>query len=75
MATGERVKQFRMRAGLTQADLAKRLNVSRQQVAKWESGIRNPKIDNLRKIGDALSLNREERLDLIGMTQGKEESH
>ncbi|MDN5573316.1 MAG: helix-turn-helix domain-containing protein, partial [Micrococcales bacterium] len=34
----DRIKECRLRAGLSQAQLATRLGVSRQAVTKWESG-------------------------------------
>ncbi len=36
--TGRTLKRFRRRAGLTQARLAAKLGVSRNTVARWESG-------------------------------------
>lgn len=35
---GSRIRCMRKAAGLTQAELAKRIGVSRQSVNKWESG-------------------------------------
>ncbi|ODN40944.1 helix-turn-helix domain-containing protein [Piscirickettsia litoralis] len=35
---GERVKQLRKQANITQADLAKKVGVSQPAVASWESG-------------------------------------
>lgn len=40
------LKKLRKAAKLTQEDVAERLNVSRQSVAKWESGESLPDIDN-----------------------------
>ena len=39
MTLGEKLTQARKVAGLTQADVAAKLNVSRQAVSRWESGI------------------------------------
>ena len=36
---GERVKQLRLSAGMTQEQLAKALHVSAQAVSKWENGV------------------------------------
>ncbi len=41
-------------AGLTQAELARRIGVSRQQLHNWETGFRNPKLDALVLIAEAL---------------------
>lgn len=38
MTLGEKLTQARRTAGLTQADVATKLNVSRQAVSRWESG-------------------------------------
>ena len=51
------IKQLRESAGLTQAELARRLGVPQPQVARWESGRRHAKIDSLQRIADALGLN------------------
>lgn len=37
-----RIRRLRLEAGLTQAELAKKINVSRSCVANWESGGRLP---------------------------------
>lgn len=57
MRTGELIKAQRKKRGLTQKELGKRLGVSYQTVAQWENNLRNPKIETLRKIADALECN------------------
>ena len=52
----ERLKQLRKNHGLTQAKLAKRISVTQQAVALWESGRSIPHGDALRKIGMQLSV-------------------
>ena len=47
MSLGERIAELRKAAGLSQLDLAKALEVSRQAVSKWETGEGKPDIDNL----------------------------
>ena len=39
---GERVRQARMRKGMTQAQLAKKMNVDQSCVSLWESEKTNP---------------------------------
>lgn len=56
MTIGAKIREARLKAGLTQKGLAKKLNVTYQQVQKWETGERNPKIKSLRKIADALGV-------------------
>ena len=43
-------------AGISQSELARRIGKSRQQVHDWESGARNPKLDALMKIAQALGV-------------------
>lgn len=56
MTTGERIKAARINAGLTQRELAERLNVSFVNISQWENGVRNPKIETLQKIAEALGV-------------------
>lgn len=56
MSFGERLREARKKAGYTQKELAKKLNVSYQQIGQYESNIRNPKKETLAKIADALQL-------------------
>ncbi len=39
MELGEKIKTLRSERGLSQEALAARLEISRQAVAKWESGV------------------------------------
>ena len=39
MSFGENLQYYRAREGLTQEELAERLEVSRQSVSKWELGV------------------------------------
>jgi len=43
---------LRKQKGLTQMELAERLNVSRQAVSRWEVGAASPGMENLRAIGE-----------------------
>ena len=56
MTTGERIKEARIKCGLTQKDLGERLGLSYQAVAQWENNLRNPKQETLLKIADALGI-------------------
>ena len=44
---GQRIREHRRRAGLSQEALARRMDVSRQAVTKWESGQSAPSTENL----------------------------
>lgn len=52
MMIGDKIKLLRKKEKLTQAQLAKNLNVSAQAVSKWEKGISNPDIKTIVKISD-----------------------
>lgn len=43
---------LRKQKGLTQMELAEKLNVSRQAISRWEVGAAVPSTDNLRMLGD-----------------------
>lgn len=48
----EKLYSLRKAAGMTQNDLAERLNVSRQAVSRWEMGTAMPDVDNLVAMSD-----------------------
>jgi len=47
MALSEKLYTLRKKSGLSQEQLAERLNVSRQAISKWESGASSPENDKL----------------------------
>ena len=47
MTLCEKLTQARKAAGLTQADVAARLDVSRQAVSRWEGGQSKPSTERL----------------------------
>jgi len=47
---GELIRHCRLDAGLTQAELARRLDTTQSAVARWESGKVSPTVANLRRI-------------------------
>ena len=50
MTFGEKLKEARKQAGLSQEQLAEKLNVSRSAVAKWETDKGMPDVNNLKVI-------------------------
>ena len=56
MIFSEKLQLLRKNKGLTQEETAEKLNVSRQAVAKWESGQAYPDIANLIRISDLLNV-------------------
>ncbi|MFP7313757.1 helix-turn-helix domain-containing protein [Bacillus safensis] len=49
---GKRITTLRKKAGLTQEELAKKLNVTRSALSQYELGTREPNYDLLLKIAD-----------------------
>lgn len=47
----ERLTELRKKNGLSQEKLAELLNISRQAVSKWETGVSNPDINNIIQLG------------------------
>ena len=60
MTMGEKIRQLRKEKGLTQDALAEALEISRQAVAKWESGQSAPSTENLLKLANLLEAPLEE---------------
>ncbi|MEE0899053.1 MAG: helix-turn-helix transcriptional regulator [Acutalibacteraceae bacterium] len=52
MEIGERLKELRTQKGLSQAELAKRLNLSKSTISMIEVGSRNPSFEVLELIAD-----------------------
>ena len=56
MTLGEKLKEARKQAGLSQEELAIKIGVSRSAIAKWESNNGLPDIDNLKIISKLLNV-------------------
>ena len=56
MSISEIIKQAREKLGMTQEDLAERLEVSRQAVSKWELGASVPSPENLKLLEELLGV-------------------
>lgn len=54
MTLGEKIRNLRKRSGMSQEKLAELMGISRQSVAKWESGQSSPSSANLFKLADIL---------------------
>lgn len=78
MTSGQLIRQARLTAGLSQAELAERVRLPRQQIVRWEGDLVEPGLSTLRRLlhacGFDLSLSlvpyrpdpeREARLDEI----------
>lgn len=60
MSLGEKIREQRKKAGLSQEQLAEKLNVSRQAITKWETDNGIPDISNLIAISDEFNLSLDE---------------
>ena len=56
MTIGEKIKNMRQKLGYTQEQLAEKLVVSRQAIAKWETDRGIPDIENLKTVADFFGL-------------------
>ena len=54
MNIGERIMALRKEKNISQTELAKRLNVSRQAVSKWEQGVSSPDTERLIRLAEIL---------------------
>ena len=52
MSTSERIKELRMKTGISQSILAERVGVTTQTVSLWERGLRHPNDTALSKLSD-----------------------
>ena len=59
----EQIKHLRKSNNLTQEELAEKLNVSRQAITKWESGLGTPDISNIEAIAKLFNVSIDELLN------------
>ncbi|HYJ67296.1 MAG TPA: helix-turn-helix transcriptional regulator [Nocardioidaceae bacterium] len=68
---GEFIRGHRKRLGLTQEDLAQKMDVSQPTVSTWETGESMPEHDNMQLLAQVLEISRRELVDhLIGDSAG-----
>ena len=63
MTFGEKLKEARKEAGLTQEQFAEKMSVSRSAVAKWESDKGMPDVSNLKAMAQLLGVSIDYLLD------------
>lgn len=63
MTIGEKIKNARKNAGLSQTQLAQKLCVSRAAIAKWETDAGLPDVMNLKALADLLNVSVDQLLD------------
>ncbi len=62
MKFNEKLIEIRKKQGLSQEELGMELQVSRQTISKWETGLSVPDADMLSKLADVLEINVSELL-------------
>lgn len=62
MKIGKKIQLLRKNVGITQEQLAKQLQVSRQTISKWEAGVSLPDIESIVKMGNLFQVPLEELL-------------
>lgn len=72
MDIGEKIKKIRKNKGLTQKDLAIRLNVSEAMVSQYESKNSNLRLKTIQKIAFALGVEIEDIIGLETFESGKD---
>lgn len=72
MTLPEKLLYYRKEAGLSQLELAERLDVSQQAVSRWESGAAVPSIENLKFLSGLYGVSVDFLLD-DGAEPGEEE--
>lgn len=72
MKIGERIVAARMKAGLTQADIAQKLNITAQAISAWERGVKTPKLDTIIRICNAIGCDTSEILNTVDFSTDTE---
>lgn len=62
MKLGEKLKYYRQKNGYSQDDIAKKLNISRQAISRWENGWNMPDLENIVVLCDLYGLTTDELL-------------
>lgn len=60
--TGKLIAELRKKQGLTQQQLADKLNLSNKTISKWESGNGSPDLSNLPMLAETLGISVDELL-------------
>ncbi|MBQ4100040.1 MAG: helix-turn-helix transcriptional regulator, partial [Oscillospiraceae bacterium] len=56
MSISEKIQQLRKSSGLSQEQFAEKLDVSRQAISKWETGISFPDVEKLVLISELFNV-------------------
>ena len=66
MTLDKKLARLRKKAGLSQAEVSEELDVSRQAVTKWETGLSRPSTENLQSLSKLYNVPLEYLLDESG---------
>ena len=69
MTVGENIKEIRKEKHLTQKQLGEQCGISESTLRQYEIGYRNPKIETIKKIADALAVPYVRLLPTISTTE------
>ena len=64
MSVGESIKRARKAAGISQKELAERLDVYQKDVSRWENGERTPSLEVFVRICKALDVSADDILEI-----------
>ena len=64
MTTGERIKEARKRAGMTQAQLSEKSGIAAISIHQYEAGKRQPQIERLLRVASVLNVPIEQLVDM-----------
>lgn len=56
MTKGERIRKARLKASMTQKELSEKSGINPVSISQYEKGLRNPKVETLKKFADALQI-------------------
>ena len=68
-----RLLEYRKKSGLSQEELAEKLNISRQSVSKWERAEASPDTDNLIELAKIYGVTMDDLLNVDKPINFKEE--
>ncbi len=71
---GNRIRELRTRAGLTQAQLADRVDVSHEFMSRLERGLKAPSLATIEKIAKALGIALSEFFDFNAIPRDEKEA-
>lgn len=73
MTTGELIKQARKQRNMSQKELAEKLGVSASMIGQYENDLRNPKLETIQRIANALEVDPYSLMDFDTATAALED--